>query len=71
MRFYLLLTVTLLLTSFTGGDAGSVQGKKAQGRFVRRDCNTGCVPCGDRCCCVPHSCIDSKCLGHATPHRAY
>nr|DAZ86964.1 TPA_inf: conotoxin precursor SF-mi2 [Conus judaeus] len=59
MRFYLLLTVTLLLTLSTGGDDGPRFAKGLQKHFVRRDCGTKCVGCGNPngCCCHDQVCV--------------
>nr|UMA83959.1 conotoxin precursor SF-mi2 [Conus judaeus] len=79
MRFYLLLTVTLLLTLSTGGDDGPRFAKGLQKHIVRRDCQAGCVGCyyhKSKCCCgeqvcVNHTyCVSSTDLEHDRLHHA-
>nr|UMA83310.1 conotoxin precursor SF-mi2 [Conus judaeus]UMA83957.1 conotoxin precursor SF-mi2 [Conus judaeus]DAZ86963.1 TPA_inf: conotoxin precursor SF-mi2 [Conus judaeus] len=62
MRFYLLLTVTLLLALSTGGDAEPRRTNGLQKHFVRRDCRTGCVGCGNPngCCCGGQVCVNGN-----------
>nr|DAZ85941.1 TPA_inf: conotoxin precursor SF-mi2 [Conus ebraeus] len=63
MRFYLLLTVTLLLTLSTGGDAGPRRANGLQKHFMLHICSRNCRPCGNSgtCCCAPNVCSGNQC----------
>nr|ALM87510.1 Conotoxin [Conus betulinus] len=62
MRFYLLLTATLLLTLFTGGDAGPRRANWLGRHFVSRDCQATCVGCHNPagCCCGELICVNNN-----------
>nr|UMA82370.1 conotoxin precursor SF-mi2 [Conus ebraeus] len=62
MRFYLLLTVTLLLTLSTRGDAGARRANGLPKQFVLRTCTGNCRLCGAICCCEPKVCRNNQCI---------
>nr|ATF27778.1 conotoxin [Conus praecellens] len=60
MRFYLLLTVTLLLASFTAADVGL---RQAMRRDASGHCTAHCWECGNHnmCCCHKEKCVNGRC----------